>query len=42
MDVRGVAVLRLDNAYRMISADLHRLLGIAPESDAESGGQARL
>ncbi|ANW19650.1 hypothetical protein [Streptomyces clavuligerus] len=26
-----VKVLRLGNAYRVITADLHRLLGIAPE-----------
>ncbi|MGW6456702.1 integrase [Streptomyces sp. NPDC055078] len=35
-----VTVLRLGNAYRVITADLHRLLGIAPERAGEPGGQA--
>ncbi|MEV3872255.1 integrase [Streptomyces sp. NPDC002454] len=33
-----VKVLRLGNAYRVITSDLHRLLGIAPEPPAGPTG----
>ncbi|QDY78142.1 integrase [Streptomyces qinzhouensis] len=37
-DAYPVKVLRLGNAYRVITADLHRLLGLALEPAAGPGG----
>lgn len=34
-DEYPVTVLKLGNAYRVVTADLHRLLGMAPERAAE-------
>ncbi|MGW2607641.1 integrase [Streptomyces mirabilis] len=34
-DLYPVTVLKLGNAYRVVTEDLHRLLGVAPEQAAE-------
>ncbi|MEV3853106.1 integrase [Streptomyces sp. NPDC050095] len=39
-DEYPVTVLKLGNAYRVVTADLHRLLGLSVEGGAEVAGLA--